>query len=150
MRAALLLPTLALAAEPAEKAVAVKAAHLLDVRTGNTIDHAVVISFSNGMFPAPPRRARLLSLSLVQRLPVVGNLPAIARLGDPFSYGPDRTALYRRAATYVDRILKGAKPGDLPIEQSTNFELVLNLKTAATLGIVIPPSMRVRATEVIE
>ena len=108
------------------------------------------IGFSNGMFPAPPRRARLLSLSLVQRLPVVGNLPAIARLGGLFSYGPDRTALYRRAATYVDRILKGAKPGDLPIEQSTTFELVLNLKTAATLGIVIPPSMRVRATEVIE
>ena len=92
----------------------------------------------------------IMSLPLAQRWPVVGNLPAIPRLGGLFSYGPDRVALYRRAAFYVDRILKGAKPGDLPIEQPTTFEMVLNMKTAKTLGIKIPRSIFSRATEVIE
>ncbi len=93
---------------------------------------------------------KIIAPALAQRWPVVGTLPSVARLGGLFSYGPDRTALQRRAATYVDRILKGAKPGDLPIEQPTAFELVLNLKTAKALGITIPSAMRVRATEVIE
>ncbi len=91
-----------------------------------------------------------MGLALAQRWPVAGNLPAIPRLGGLFSYGPDRDALARRSAHYVDRILKGAKPGDLPIEQPTTFELVLNLKTAKQLGITMPPSMIIRATEVIE
>lgn len=93
---------------------------------------------------------KVLQLALARRWPVAGIPPAIPRLGGLFSYGPDRIAFYRRSAYHVDRILKGAKPGDLPIEQPTTFELFLNLKTAKTQGITIPPSLRVRATQVIE
>ena len=97
-----------------------------------------------------PHYSKIMQLALAQRWPVVGNQTATPRLGGLFSYGPDRIALFRRSAYYVDRILKGAKPGELPIEQPTTFEMVLNMKTAKTLGIAIPPSIRLRATEVIE
>ena len=88
--------------------------------------------------------------ALAQRWPVVGTYSNIPRLGGLFSYGANTEALARRSAYHVDRILKGAKPGDLAIEQPTTFNLVLNLKTAKALGITMPQSMMIRATEVIE
>ena len=88
--------------------------------------------------------------ALAQRWPVVGSVQSIPRLGGLFNYGADTLALARRSAHYVDRILKGAKPGDLPIEQPTTFEMILNMKTAKSLGMTIPPSVMVRVTEVIQ
>ena len=95
-------------------------------------------------------RRLLADLAIQHRLPMMGSLPDYAEAGSLLSYWADTTDVYRRAASYVDRILKGAKPGDLPIEQPTKMELVANLKTARILDIVLPQSMLVRADRVIE
>ncbi|MGH7252919.1 MAG: ABC transporter substrate-binding protein [Nitrospiraceae bacterium] len=95
-------------------------------------------------------RARILEFARSSKLPLVTGWGAWAQGGALFSYGPDLNALARRAATYVDRILKGAKPADLPVEQPTKFELVINLKTAKALGLTIPQSVLSRADEVIQ
>jgi putative ABC transport system substrate-binding protein len=95
-------------------------------------------------------RREIADLSAKFRLPAVYPSREWAEAGGLLSYGADRRQVYRRAAEYVDKILKGAKPGDLPIEQPTKFELVLNLKTAKTLGLTIPPALLQRADQVIE
>ena len=95
-------------------------------------------------------REQIAKLALTCQLPSMHQLRAEAEAGGLMSYGPDFTDLFRRAAKYVDAILKGAKPADLPVQQPTRFELVVNLKTAKALGLNMPPSLLVRAEDVLE
>jgi putative ABC transport system substrate-binding protein len=95
-------------------------------------------------------RRRLVDLAAQSRLPAVYTWREFVDAGGLMSYGPNLADLFRRAATYVDKILKGAKPGELPVEQPTKFELVINLKAAKALGLTIPPSLLRRADQVIE
>jgi putative ABC transport system substrate-binding protein len=94
--------------------------------------------------------AQIVRLASASGIPTVYSLREFVDAGGLVSYGPSLFDLWRRSATYVDKILKGAKPGDLPIEQPTKFELVINLKTAKALGLTIPPSLLQRADQVIE
>jgi putative ABC transport system substrate-binding protein len=95
-------------------------------------------------------RRRLAELAAKSRLPAVYELKDHAEAGGLMVYGPSTVDMFRRAATYVDKILKGAKPGDLPVEQPTKFDLTINLKTAKALGLTIPQSLLLRADQVIE
>jgi putative ABC transport system substrate-binding protein len=95
-------------------------------------------------------RTRITDLAARHRLPAVYGLSEYAESGGLLAYGPNRLDMFRRAVTYVDRILKGAKPGDLPVEQPSTFALAINLKTAKALGLTIPPSLLLRADQVIE
>jgi putative ABC transport system substrate-binding protein len=93
---------------------------------------------------------RIVDLALKYRLPTMYFASDLPKAGGLVSYGVNVVALFRRVAYYVDRILKGAKPADLPVEQPTKFELVINLKTAKALGLTVPPTLLARADEVIE
>jgi putative ABC transport system substrate-binding protein len=95
-------------------------------------------------------RARIAALAAAARLPALSAGPPIVEAGGLMSHGPHLPTMFRRAATYVDKILKGARPGDLPIEQPTKFDIVINLKTAKALGLTIPQSLLLQATHVIE
>jgi ABC-type uncharacterized transport system substrate-binding protein len=95
-------------------------------------------------------RARIVQFAAQRRLPSMHAYRELVEAGGFVSYGPSYAGMHRRAAYYVDRILKGTKPGDVPVEGPTKFELVINLKTGKALGLTIPPSVLARADQVIE
>jgi putative tryptophan/tyrosine transport system substrate-binding protein len=102
----------------------------------------------SAMFNA--HRQRILALARTHRLPTVCGVRRYAEAGCLIAYAPDILEMWRRAAIFVDKILKGAKPGDLPVEQPAKFELVLNLTTAKAFGIMFPPTLLIQADEVIQ
>jgi putative ABC transport system substrate-binding protein len=108
---------------------------------------ALIVESSSMLFTW---RTRLADLALKNRLPTMFAQRQYAEAGGLMAYAADFSDLFRRAATFVDKILKGAKPADLPVEQPAKWELVINLKTAKALGLTIPPSLLVRADQIIE
>ena len=130
--------------------------HVVDVRTNDELESAFgtllqrkvgAVTIRGSLFYV--QRQRMAELALRHRLPAAHVLKEYAQAGLLLTYGPNLADLYRRAAGYVDRIVRGMKPGDLPVEQPTKFELVINLKTAKSLGLAIPQSLLLRADEVI-
>jgi putative ABC transport system substrate-binding protein len=132
--------------------------HSLEVRSPNELDKAFEAATGAradalAILPDPvitTNLKRIVDFAAKTRLPSIYQSSEYADAGGLVTYGPDRADLFRRAATYVDKILKGMKPGDLPVEQPTKLELVVNLKTAKALGITIPQSVLSRADRVIE
>ena len=114
----------------------------IDARAG-----ALLVAASGLLFPQARRVAELAAKS---RLPAIYEQRPYVEAGGLISYGANYDEIWRHAATFVDKILKGAKPADLPVEQPTKFELVINLKTARALGLTIPQSLLLRVDEVIE
>jgi putative ABC transport system substrate-binding protein len=113
----------------------------------STDDFQAVSVTHDGLFYV--QRKRLADLALEKRLPTIGFASEQWEAGLLATYGPNVPSLYRRAGAFIDKILKGAKPADLPVEQPTNFELLLNLKTAKAIGITVPPTILARADNVI-
>ena len=124
----------------------------LEIRTAADISVAFdgVRAQADALYIAIANLARILTLALGARLPTIFSTRDFVRAGGFMSYGPNYSDLFRRSADYVDKILRGAKPGDIPVEQPTRFELVLNLTTAKALGLTIPQQFVLRADEVIE
>jgi putative tryptophan/tyrosine transport system substrate-binding protein len=151
-------------AEAPKKAVESAARNLglafqsVEIRAGNECEAAfasIVRERANGVVVAQDpltlnSRSQIVRLSERSRIPAVYPVREFSEIGGLMSYGPNLVDQFRRAATYVDKILKGARPSELPIEQPTKFELVINLKTAKTLGLTIPQSLLVQADQVIE
>jgi ABC-type uncharacterized transport system substrate-binding protein len=131
---------------------------MLDARAPDEIERAfaamnrehadALVVVADGMFIL--QRKRIAAFAAKQRLPTMSGWREDVEIGGLMSYAASARDNFRRAATYVDKILKGAKPADLPVEQPTKFELVINLKTAKSLGLTIPPSLLGRADEVIQ
>jgi putative ABC transport system substrate-binding protein len=129
----------------------------LEIRNATNIDNAFATmrkEHADAFISLPQtvitiHRKHILELTKTSRLPSVYGDKAWTEGGGLMSYGPDTMRIDRRAAIYVDKILKGAKPADLPVEQPTKFELVINLKTAKQIGLTIPPNMLARADRVI-
>jgi putative ABC transport system substrate-binding protein len=111
-------------------------------------DGAQAVVVLNSLFMGSP--TRIAELALEHRLPAMFGAREHTEAGGLLSYSPDRADLWRRAAAYVDEVLKAADPADLPVQQPTKFELVINLKTAKALGLTIPPTLLARADQVIE
>jgi putative ABC transport system substrate-binding protein len=107
-----------------------------------------VLVLASGIIMA--QRAQIADLAVKNRLPAIYHEPRYVEAGGLMSYGVSLLNLDRRAATYVDKILKGAKPADLPVEQPTKFEFIINLKAAKQIGLTIPPNVLVRADKVIK
>jgi len=132
--------------------------HLVEVQGPQELDHAfaairsvpadALLVLSDPLFMSS-QRARLAELTATSRLPAMYVFREDVEAGALMAYGPSFLDLFRRAATYVDKILKGAKPGDLPVEQPMKYELILNLKTAKALGLTFPPALLILADEVI-
>jgi putative ABC transport system substrate-binding protein len=143
--------------ETAVRAVGVQS-HVLDVRKPDALGHAfddasaqrtdALVVMLDGLIQA--NQQRIIDLAMKHRLPAIYASREFVDAGGLIAYGVSYPDLYRRAATYVDKILKGAKPSDLPVEQPTKFELVINLKTAKALGLTVPQTLQVAADEVIE
>jgi putative ABC transport system substrate-binding protein len=131
---------------------------VLEVRSPPEFDRAFLtmvdtgvgaaIVFDDAMFHN--ERTRITTLAAQRQIPAMYGHRGYVDAGGLLSYGPHFPALFRRAATYVDKILKGTKPADLPVEQPTTFTLVINLKTAQALGLTLPPIVLFRADEVIQ
>ena len=109
--------------------------------------HGLVVLTSPLIFT---QRSQIADLALKTRLPTISLFNSFPKVGGLMAYGPHLSSMFKRAASYVDRILSGANPGELPIERPTKFELVVNLKTARALHLTLPESFLVRADEVIE
>jgi ABC-type uncharacterized transport system substrate-binding protein len=132
--------------------------HSLEVRSSNDFDKAfkdVTRARAGALVIMPDplfvtNLNRIADLAAKSRLPSIFHLTEFVDSGGLVAYGPDRSDQFRRAATYVDKILKGTKPADLPVEQPTKFELVINLKTAKQIGLTIPPNVLARADKVIK
>ena len=115
--------------------------------SGAARNHALIVIASPVLFT---QRKRIADLALKHRLPTVVGGREYAEAGGLFSYAVSYPDLFRKAAVYVDKILKGAKPADLPVEQPTTFELVVNLRTAKALGLTIPQGLLIRADQLLE
>ena len=132
--------------------------HVVELRSADQLDTAFAAMTQAGanalIVMADPAlmdglRGQVVDLAATSRLPAMYEWKMYVEAGGLMSYGPSLPGIYRFAATYVDKILKGAKPADLPVEQPTKFELVINLKTAQALGVTIPPTLLFLADEVI-
>lgn len=130
----------------------------VDARDGNNMERTIVAfahGSNNGMIVTSSGAAfrnqkQIVTLAARYRLPAIYDGGFFVKQGGLISYGPDRADQFRRAASYVDRIFKGEKPADLPVQASTKFELIINMKTAKSLGLTVPPSLLATADEVIE